>query len=87
MSGLFFLEFRVSYEEVSELILTAFLTIKKPAPMRLAFASTLQLLLLTFAVAAIPAEIAPACVLELAVAFGADADHVGHDGAGYGFLM
>jgi len=25
-------------------------------------------------------------VFELAVAFGADADHVGHDGAGDGFL-
>lgn len=43
--------------------------------------------LLTLAVAAIPAEITAARVLELAVAFGADADHVGHDGAGDGFLV
>ena len=26
-------------------------------------------------------------MLELTVAFGADADHVGHDGAGDGFLL
>ena len=43
--------------------------------------------LLTLAVAAVPAEVAAAGVLELAVAFGADADHVGHDGAGDGFLL
>ena len=41
---------------------------------------------LTLAVPAIPAKIAAAGVLKLAVAFGADADHVGHDGAGDGFL-
>ena len=43
--------------------------------------------LLTLAVTAIAAEVAAASVLELAVALGADADHVGHDGAGDGFLM
>ena len=43
--------------------------------------------LLTLAVAAVPAEVAAAGVFELAVAFGADADHVGHDGAGDGFLL
>ena len=43
--------------------------------------------LLTLAVPAIPTEVAAARVLELAVAFGADADHVGHDGAGDGFLV
>ena len=43
--------------------------------------------LLTLAVAAVPAEITAARVFELAVAFGADADHVGHDGAGNGFLV
>ena len=37
--------------------------------------------LLTFAISAVTAEIAAAGVLELAVAFRADADHVGHDGA------
>src|SRR5689334_10871096 len=42
--------------------------------------------LLTFAIPAVAAEVAAAGVLELAVAFGADADHVGHDGAGDGFL-
>ena len=42
--------------------------------------------LLTLAVAAVAAEVAAAGVFELAVAFGADADHVGHDGAGDGFL-
>src|SRR5215216_4383145 len=42
---------------------------------------------LTLAVPAIAAEIAAACVFELAVAFGADADHVGHDSAGDGFLV
>lgn len=42
--------------------------------------------LLTLAVATVTAEVAAAGVLELAVAFGADADHVGHDGAGDGFL-
>ena len=41
---------------------------------------------LTLAIPAVPAEITSARVLELAVAFGADADHVGHDGAGNGFL-
>ena len=40
----------------------------------------------TLAIPAVPAEVAAAGVLELAVAFGADADHVGHDGAGDGFL-
>src|SRR6185369_4025834 len=45
-----------------------------------------QIKLLTLAVAAIPTEVAAGGVLELAVAFGADADHVGHDGAGDGFL-
>jgi len=44
------------------------------------------LILLTLAVAAVPAEIAAAGVLQLAVALGADADHVGHDGA-HGFLV
>ena len=43
--------------------------------------------LLTLAVAAVTAEVAAAGVLELAVAFGADADHVGHDGARDGFLL
>lgn len=43
--------------------------------------------LLTFAVTTIPAKITAACVLQLPVAFGADADHVGHDGAGDGFLL
>lgn len=43
--------------------------------------------LLTLAVPTIPAEVAAARVFELAVAFGADADHVGHDGAGDGFLL
>ena len=42
--------------------------------------------LLTLAVAAVAAEVAAAGVFELAVAFGADADHVGHDGARDGFL-
>ena len=42
---------------------------------------------LTLAVAAIPTKVAAAGVFELAVAFGADADHVGHDGAGDGFLV
>ena len=55
--------------------------------MRLAFALTLKLLLLTLAIATVPTEITSARVLELAVAFGADADHVGHDGAGDGFLV
>ena len=41
---------------------------------------------LTLAVPAIPAKVATAGVFKLAVAFGADADHVGHDGAGDGFL-
>ena len=43
--------------------------------------------LLTLAVAAVTAEVAAAGVFELAVAFGADADHVGHDGARDGFLV
>ena len=43
--------------------------------------------LFTLAVSAISAEVAAACVFELAVAFGADADHVGHDGAGDGLLV
>ena len=43
--------------------------------------------LLTLAVAAVTAEVAAAGVFELAVAFGADADHVGHDGARDGFLL
>src|SRR3954447_7671632 len=42
--------------------------------------------LLTLAITAVTAEVAAAGVLELAVAFGADADHVGHDGASDGFL-
>ena len=42
--------------------------------------------LLTLAIPAVTAEVAAAGVLELAVAFGADADHVGHDGAGDGLL-
>ena len=37
--------------------------------------------LLTLAVPTIPAEVAPAGMLQLPMAFGADADHVGHDGA------
>ena len=41
---------------------------------------------LTLAIPTVPTEVAAAGVLELAVAFGADADHVGHDGAGDGFL-
>ena len=41
---------------------------------------------LTLAVAAVPAKVAATRVFELAVAFGADADHVGHDRAGDGFL-
>ena len=49
--------------------------------MRLAFAPSLKLLLLTLAVTTVPAEITPTRMLELPVAFGADADHVGHDGA------
>ena len=40
-----------------------------------------------FRVAAVAAEVAAARVFELAVAFGADADHVGHDGARDGFLL
>ena len=55
--------------------------------MRLAFAPSLTLLLLTLAVTTVPAEITPTRMLELPVALGADADHVGHDGAGYGFLV
>jgi len=43
--------------------------------------------LFTLAVAAVAAEVAAAGVFELAVAFGADADHVGHDGARDGFLL
>jgi len=43
--------------------------------------------LFALAVAAVSTEIAATRVLELAVAFGADADHVGHDGARYGFLV
>ena len=39
--------------------------------------------LLTFAVAAVTAEVAAAGVLELAVAFGADADHGRHNRAGH----
>ena len=42
---------------------------------------------LTLAVTTIPAKIAAACMLQLAVAFRADAYHVGHDGAGNGFLL
>ena len=41
---------------------------------------------LTLAVTTVTAEVAATGVLELAVAFGADADHVGHDGARDGFL-
>lgn len=43
--------------------------------------------LLTLAVPAIPAEVTAARMFELAVAFGADADHVGHDGACDSFLV
>ena len=43
--------------------------------------------LLTLAVPAVSAEVAAAGMLELAVALGADADHVGHDGAGDGALV
>ena len=43
--------------------------------------------LLTLAVSAVPAEVTAARVFELTVAFGADADHVGHDRAGDGFLL
>ena len=39
--------------------------------------------LLTLAVAAVTAEVAATGVFELAVAFGADADHGGHDCARY----
>ena len=44
-------------------------------------------LLLTLAVTTIATEVAAARVFELAFAFGADADHVGHDGAGDGLLL
>ena len=44
-------------------------------------------ILLTLAVATVSTEVAAAGVFQLAVAFGADADHVGHDGAGDGFLV
>ncbi len=40
-----------------------------------------RFLLLTLRIATIAAEVAAAGVFKLAVAFGADADHVGHDGA------
>jgi hypothetical protein len=43
--------------------------------------------LFTLAVTAIPAEVAAACVFQLPVTLGADADHVGHDGAGDGLLL
>jgi hypothetical protein len=43
--------------------------------------------LLTLAVAAVATEVAATCVLKLPVALGADADHVGHDGAGDGLLL
>ena len=43
--------------------------------------------LLTLAVSTVPTEIAATRVLELAVALGADADHVGHDGAGDRLLL
>ena len=42
---------------------------------------------LTLAVTAVAAEVAAARVFELAVAFGADADHVGHDGSRDGLLL
>ena len=42
--------------------------------------------LFALAVAAVAAEVAAACMLQLSVALGADADHVRHDGAGDGFL-
>src|ERR1044072_2593137 len=42
--------------------------------------------LFTLAIPAVATKVAAAGVFELAVAFGADADHVGHDGAGDGFL-
>ena len=44
-------------------------------------------ILLTLAIPAVATEITAAGVFQLAVALGADADHVGHDGARYGFLM
>ena len=43
--------------------------------------------LLTLAVAAVAAEVAAARVLKLPVTLRADADHVGHDGSGDGFLL
>jgi hypothetical protein len=43
--------------------------------------------LLTLAIPAVSAKIAAARVFELAVALGADADHVGHDGARDGALL
>jgi len=43
--------------------------------------------LLTLAVTAVAAEVAATRVLQLPVAFGADADHVGHDRTGDGFLL
>ena len=43
--------------------------------------------LFTLTVSTIAAEVTAARVFELAVAFGADADHVGHDGARDGFLV
>lgn len=43
--------------------------------------------LLTLAIAAVATKVAAACVLQLPVALGADADHVGHDGAGDGLLL
>ena len=51
------------------------------------FCAFLWLNLFTLALAAVPTEIAAARVLELAVAFRADADHVGHDGARDGLLL
>ena len=52
-----------------------------------AFCAFLWRNLLTLAVTAVTAEVAATGVFELAVAFRADADHVGHDCAGNGFLL
>jgi hypothetical protein len=42
---------------------------------------------LTFRITTIPTEVTAARVFELAVAFGADADHVGHDRAHRGLSV
>jgi len=87
MSGLVVLEFRVSYEEISWAYLNS-ISLNEKASLIEAGPLHLNLTtLLALAVAAVPAKIAATRMLKLAVAFGADADHVGHDGAGYGLLV